>query len=65
MPDEFGLFAAMKRAANVKLAQNLSSTFDAIAKGALRASAEFADLENDDGSIAEDSKGTLCCRLAD
>ncbi len=35
-PGEFGLFAEMKKGAHVKLARDLSATFDAIGKTAMR-----------------------------
>src|ERR1035437_2752042 len=55
-PNELSLFAEMRRNANVKLARDLSATFDAIAKVAMRASAEFSELENDNGVLPKIQK---------
>jgi hypothetical protein len=49
MPDNSSYFSEMQAGASAKLSRDLASTFDAIAKTAMRASAEFSDPENDLG----------------
>jgi hypothetical protein len=55
-PNDSSLSKKVQVDASKKLARDLASTFDAIAKTAMRASAEFADLENDPGVYAKVQK---------
>jgi|HubBroStandDraft_4_1064222.scaffolds.fasta_scaffold1298652_1 hypothetical protein len=56
MPEDDSMFGEMADKINVKLARSLSTTFDGIAKLAMRASAEFSDLESDPGVLQKIEK---------